>query len=185
MNVSEPIIKQSTIDFANKWNVGVDLVSEEEWYDYSYNFNVENYTLYKSPFQSKFGIKWHNANSFDRTIIMCNNHEYAWKNSDRIVFHELCHAIFEVPPNLINDGISPLLALDFKFVFESKVSNNIDGPDPAILKIASWNITGQKSIDGYCNHYQQELIDQGLVTESGMYTFDRTNVRPKASWFKN
>lgn len=181
MHVTEPIIKQSTIDFCNKWNVGVELKSYDEYNTYSVDESI--YTFYKSPFGSRWGIRWHKSDSNDRTIVISNCTENASKNSDRIVFHELCHSIFEVKPNLIDDIGSPLMALDFKMVLNAKVSNNFSNMTGWFS--LSYNKTGASSIEDYFKFYNQELIEQGLLTESGDFTFDRSKVNPKDSWLKN
>jgi hypothetical protein len=176
MNATNTIIKSSTIDFANKWNVGVELKSVKD-------FHVqvkEEYTFYKSPF-GNYGIRWHNSDPNDRTIVMRNCSENAEKNSDRIIFHELCHCIFEVRPDCLLDFISPMMSLDIKMVLSSGVPNNIC---ESFLKLKEYNITVETSINGYCNYYKQELIEQGLITESEEFTFDRSKVNPRKHWFK-
>lgn len=178
MNLNEPIIKQSTIDFANKWNVGVELKSEEEYSNYT--VEAATHSFYPSPFGGRWGIEWHKLNSNDRTIIMSNCSYNAEKNTDRIVFHELCHAIFEVKPNIIDDIISPLMSLDFSMVIRSGVSNNFGGPGTEYIV----GKVGVNSIEEFIERSKLELIEQGLLTEAGEFTFDRSKVKPKESWFK-
>lgn len=179
MNVLEPIIKQSTIDFANKWNVGVNLLSEQEYSNYT--VDASRYHFFKSPFQGRWGIKWSKHNADDRTIVMSNCSYNAEKNTDRIIFHELCHAIFEVKPNMINDIKSPLMSLDINMINHFGVSNNFNS-GPGYKYISS--VIGANTIEEYHTHFNNELIEQGILTEDGQYTFDRSKVKPKDVWYK-
>ena len=159
MNASKSIIKSSTIDFANKWNVGVELKSIKD-------FHVqveEGYTFYKSPF-GNYGIKWHESDLNDRTIVMRDCSENASKNSDRIIFHELCHCIFEVKPDRILDFISPMMSLDIKMVVDSGVSNNLSGN--CFLKSGNFNFNSfllNSSLECYNGCYKVTSVNCGFT----------------------
>ena len=178
---NKTILRQSTIDFCNKWKVEVKRSTfsdlEKVFKNKKDSFGNE---CFKSPF-GMHGILWNKSTR----IIVVNDISLETKRKDikniqilnqdvnRIVLHELAHCLMNEKPDVIIDFASPLYTLDRMFLRYKNIE--FEHPEFHVEKVIAmeggFEMSKTNNIKDYFNYFENELIKMHVLDASKEFTY--------------
>jgi hypothetical protein len=165
------IVSQKIINYCENWGVKVSVVSTDEFFSHS-----NNRMFSKSPHN--------NTGILKKTILVDENIRQTQNPTDDRVLHELAHIVTKVAPSKINEFKSPLFALWFKMMQETKSNHRLMFDEASQISMHSLLHVGCDIYDGV-NCFVPELIANGLLNDHDELSFDSSKVKANKSWLNN